>query len=303
VFLFWYIQLEPKIVGSTLSPFVTIIHTVHVSIVTPSYRGSDWLKLCLASVADQGTELEHIVQDAGSDDGTLEWLEGDKRAKLFVEKDQGMYDAINRGFRRSCGEILAFLNCDEQYLPGTLKNAVAFFRENPRVDVLFGNVVFTGRDGEYLWHRKMQIPLKYHTWTCHLSTLTCGMFFRRRLFFEKNHTFNPGLRDAGDAEWMLGLLQDRVTMAPLNQFTSVFTQTGNNMSAAPNAIRENTALRNSAPPLMRLARPAFILHHRFRRLLGRMYSQGPFDYELYTLASPNRRVRHHVAQPRFQPQA
>jgi glycosyltransferase involved in cell wall biosynthesis len=275
---------------------------VRVSIVTPSYRSSDWLKLCLASVADQRPEVEHIVQDAGSDDGTLDWLKEDKRAKLFVEKDQGMYDAINRGFRRSSGEILAYLNCDEQYLPGALENAVTFFKDHPEVDMVFGDAVFTNREGEYTWHRKMQIPLKYHTWTCHLSTLTCGMFFRRRLFFEKNHTFNPALRYSGDAEWMLRLLQDRVTMAAIGQFTSVFTQTGKNMSAAPNALRENGALRRSAPALVRLARPGLVLHHRLRRLFGGMYSQGPFDYELYTLASPNKRVRHHVAQPRFQPQ-
>jgi len=274
---------------------------VRVSIVTPSYRSSDWLKLCLASVADQGAEVEHIVQDAGSDDGTLDWLTGDKRAKLFVEKDQGMYDAINRGFRRSSGEILAFLNCDEQYLPGTLEKVLGYFTEHPGVDMLFGDVIFTDRLGEYLWHRKMQIPLKLHTWTCHLSTLTCGMFFRRRLFFERSDTFNPSLRDAGDAEWMLRLLRDKVSMATLGQFTSVFTQTGKNMSAAPNAIRENAALRSSAPPWIRLARPAIILHHRLRRLLGGMYAQEPFDYHLYTQASPKQRVSHRVTKPQFQP--
>ena len=101
---------------------------------------------------------------------------------------------------------------------------------------------------------------------------------------------------------MLRLLHDRVTMATLGHFTSVFTQTGKNMSAAPNALRENATLRRSAPALIRLARPGLILHHRLRRLFGGMYSQSPFDYKLYTLASPERRVRQHVAQPRFQPQ-
>src|SRR5258708_5193184 len=79
---------------------------------TPSFRNSQWLKLCVASVADQGVELEHIVQDAGSDDGTLDWLPRDPRVKPFVESDQGMYDAINRGLRRANGEILSYLNCD-----------------------------------------------------------------------------------------------------------------------------------------------------------------------------------------------
>ena len=93
---------------------------VRISIVTPSYRRSAWLKLCIASVADQPVGAEHIVQDAGSDDGTLDWLPRDSRVKVFVEKDQGMYDGVNRGLRRAGGDILAYLNCDEQYLPGAL---------------------------------------------------------------------------------------------------------------------------------------------------------------------------------------
>src|SRR6266704_4923256 len=106
------------------------------SIITPSFRSSGWLKLCLASVADQRVAVEHIVQDAGSDDGTLDWLLRDKRAKVFVEKDQGMYDAINRGLRRASGDILAYLNCDEQYLPGALAAVGKFFEQHSNVDVL-----------------------------------------------------------------------------------------------------------------------------------------------------------------------
>ena len=74
---------------------------MRISIVTPSYRRSAWLKLCLASVADQQAEIEHIVQDAVSDDGTLDWLARVPRVKVFVERDQGMYDGINRGLRRA----------------------------------------------------------------------------------------------------------------------------------------------------------------------------------------------------------
>jgi glycosyltransferase involved in cell wall biosynthesis len=100
------------------------------SIVTPSFRNSSWLKLCIASVADQqGVELEHIVQDSCSDDGTQDWLPQDKRVKAFIEKDGGMYDAVNRGYRRATGDILAYLNCDEQYLPGALKAVADFLRQ------------------------------------------------------------------------------------------------------------------------------------------------------------------------------
>src|SRR5882672_5223739 len=106
------------------------------SIITPSFRSSAWLKLCLASVADQAVAVEHIVQDAGSDDGTLDWLLQDRRAIVLVEKDQGMYDAINRGLRRASGDILAYLNCDEQYLPGALAAVSNVFDRSPHLDIV-----------------------------------------------------------------------------------------------------------------------------------------------------------------------
>src|SRR5271155_3382250 len=101
------------------------------SVVTPSFRQSQWLKLCVASVADQGVEVEHIVQDACSDDGTLDWLLTDPRVKAFSEKDAGMYDAVNRGLRRASGQILSYLNCDEQYLPGALQAVGDYFERHP----------------------------------------------------------------------------------------------------------------------------------------------------------------------------
>jgi len=267
-----------------------------VSIVTPSFRSGQWLKLCIGSVADQGAPVEHIVQDAGSDDGTLDWLPHDSRVRAFVEKDQGMYDAINRGFRRSTGEILAWLNCDEQYLPGALNSVAAFFERHPNVDVLFGDVVMVDAQGQYFCHRKVQTPLRYHTWTCHLSTLSCATFFRRRLLSQYGE-FDPHLRDVADGVWMLRLLKGRVAMATLKQFTSVFTRTGANMSAAPNARRERRELFATAPWWARHGTPLLVLHHRLRRLLGGMYRQAPFSYEIFTLANPEHRTAFHVDRP------
>ena len=269
------------------------------SIVTPSFRSSAWLKLCIASVADQGVPSEHIVQDSVSDDGTLDWLPKDGRVKAFIEKDNGMYDALNRGFRHTGGDLLSWLNCDEQYLPGALKAVAGLFEKHPEVDVVFGDVVMVNAEGQYLSHRKMQTPLKYHTWTCHLSTLSCATFFRRGVMFDHGEFFDARLRDVGDGEWMVRLLRRGVKMATLNQFTSTFTQTGANMSAGENARRENRELRESAPWWARKLRRLIILRHRLRRLLGGMYSQKPFSYELFTLASPERRVRIEVERPAF----
>ena len=267
------------------------------SIITPSYRNSDWLKLCIASVADQAVAAEHIVQDAGSDDGTQTWLSHDRRVRAFVERDAGMYDAVNRGLRRSSGEILAYLNCDEQYLPGALQSVEQFFQAHPEVDMVFGDVVMVDALGNYLCHRKMQTPLLHHTWTCHLSTLSCAMFFRRRLVSELDYFFDPQWRDVGDGEWMLRLLRQKIRMATLGRFTSTFTQTGANMSAGPNARRENRRLFETAPAWAKTARPLIFLHHRLRRLLGGMYRQAPFTFALYTANSPGQRVVRQVSKP------
>jgi len=208
-----------------------------------------------------------------------------------------MYEAINRGLRRASSEIVAYLNCDEQYLPGTLPRVMDFFQKHPEVEMVFGDVVMVDAEGRYLRHRKMQTPLLYHTWTCHLSTLSCGTFFRRRLVSDEESLFNPALRDVGDGEWMVRMLRREVKMAVMGEFTSAFTCTGENMSAGPNAQRENRELLETAPLLARKLRPVLILHHRIRRLLGRMYIQKPFGYEIFTLKSPERRQKFHVDRP------
>lgn len=123
------------------------------------------------------------------------------------------------------------------------------------------------------------------------------MFFRRRIIFDFGLLFNPRLRDVGDGEWMVRLLQRRVRMAALGQFTSVFTCTGTNMSAGPNARQEKQELFQSAPFWARSLQPLFILQHRLRRLVGGMYHQEPFAYEIFTLACPDHRQRFEASRP------
>jgi glycosyltransferase involved in cell wall biosynthesis len=269
------------------------------SIITPSFRTSAFLKLCIASVADQQVEAEHIVQDSCSDDGTLDWLTTDRRVRAFVEKDTGMYDAVNRGLRRSSGELLAYLNCDEQYLPGTLAAVADFFDAHPRVDVVFGGCLVVDAAGAFICYRKALLPSKYHIMVAHLPIFTCATFFRRTLLDKRALFFDPKWRDLGDTEWVLRLLAAGVPMAVMPRFTSTFADTGNNMNLSPNARREKQVMFDSAPGWARRLKFALVCQHRLRRLLGGMYSQKPFDYAIYTPDSPSNRQTHHVAAPTF----
>lgn len=271
------------------------------SVITPSFRSSDWLKLCIPSVADQTVKLEHIVQDSCSDDGTQEWLPKDERVRAFVEKDKGMYDAVNRGLRRAAGDVLSYLNCDEQYLPGALLKVQQYFEANPKVEVVFADTVIVDANGDYICHRQASLPGKYHTLvSSNLSVFTCSTFFRRSVIDLYGLFFNAALKDLGDADWARRLLEKGTKMGLLGEFTSAFADTGMNMNLLPNARREERQMFESAPVWARRAKRIIILHYRLRRLLSGHYRRmAPFSYAIYTKASPKARVLKNAAKPTY----
>lgn len=267
------------------------------SIVTPSFRNSDWLKLCIPSVADQSeVEVEHIVQDSCSDDDTKNWLPQDTRVKAFIEKDSGMYDAVNRGFRRAQGEILAYINCDEQYLPGALKTVGDFFVANPQVEAVFTDSIVIDPDGNYICHRPSLLPGKNSMWV-RFPVLTCGIFIRRSVITERGIIFDTRWRDLGDYWWVRELVLRGVRMAVLPELTSVFTDTGENMNLKPNARREAAEKWKMAPMWIRLLLFYWVFQYRLRLALRAGVRKNPFDYSIYTRKSPTRRVTFRAERP------
>lgn len=267
------------------------------SIITPSFRNSAWLKLCIASVADQKeVQLEHLVQDSCSDDGTQAWLPHDPRVKAFIEKDVGMYDAVNRGYHRATGDILAYLNCDEQYLPGGLKSVHDFFTANPNVEVLLAGSIITDGEGKYLCHRHSLVPHPQGMWF-RFPLLTSSIFLRRSVITERKILFDTRWRDLGDFHWVRHLVEQNVTIAASNTFTSVFADTGENMNLKPNALREKAETLKMIPPWVRATKPFWIGHHRLRRLLAGHFNLSATAYDIYTKASPAQRLRVQVDKP------
>ena len=267
------------------------------TIVTPSFNNSPWLKLCIASVADQeGTTWEHIVQDACSTDGTQEWLPQDKRVTAVIEKDKGMYDAINRGWHRAKGDLVAWLNCDEQYLPAALKAVSDYASQHPHVDLILAHTVVTDPEGKFLCHRRSLLPKLPHLWV-RFPILSCSVFLRRSVLEEKELYFDTQWRDLGDVHWMMNMVRKGVRTGLLNQYTSIFSETGDNMNLKPNARREKEITNQMMPAMVRKLSPLLVLYHRWRLLWSGTFFQRPFDFSLYTRASPERRVTHHVEHP------
>ena len=115
-----------------------------ISILTPNYNGARWLARCMDSVLSQelaaGDELEYIVMDGGSTDGsmTIAWARRGRLAAIVSEKDRGPADALNKGFRRATGDLIGWLNADDAYRPGALARALAAARAHPAAGLFFG---------------------------------------------------------------------------------------------------------------------------------------------------------------------
>jgi len=122
-----------------------------VSIITPSYNQAAYLEQTLLSVLNQDhAPIEYIVVDGASKDASVEIIKkySDRLAYWVSEKDGGQAEAINKGFARATGEIIAWLNSDDYYLPGAVSAAVKIFEANPEVVLVYGNMLAVDEYGK-----------------------------------------------------------------------------------------------------------------------------------------------------------
>lgn len=262
-----------------------------ISVVTPSYKQLPWLKLCAASVADQrGVEVEHIIQDAQSGPDLEEWVHANTNAQLHVECDTGMYDAINRGFVRATGDIVCWLNSDEQYLPGTLAKVANFFQEHPEIDVLFGDALLVDNKGDLLSYRRTVMPQLRHIQSAHLNVLSCATFVRRSVL-ERGHYLQTRWKAIADAVWIADLLKAGIPMAVIYEPLSIFTITDKNLGQTSLAFSETKLWQSETSHETMALRPLYILWHRFTKLLGGAYRPRAVSTSYYTLKNPEKRVQ------------
>lgn len=113
-----------------------------VSIVTPSFNQARFLEAAIRSVLEQDyPHLEYIIVDGGSTDGSLEIIQryAHRLAWWVSEPDRGQTDAINKGFAHARGQILAWLNSDDTYLPGAVAEAAAYLAQHPEIAMVYGD--------------------------------------------------------------------------------------------------------------------------------------------------------------------
>ncbi len=269
------------------------------SVITPSFNQLDYLKRCVASVADQeDVSVEHIVIDGGSTDGTVEWLEGfvpqqpatsNYQLIFMSEADEGMYDALNKGFSRAFGELFAWLNCDEQYLPGTLQKVASFYATNPFVDILFGGMLMVDSEGEFLACRKAMPMRRYFLEASYLYNYSCAMFIRGS-FWEKMGGFDTAYHNAGDEEWVRRALSSGGRTGRVAEYLSTFTYSDRNLSSSLQALEEHEQLKQKTSAVIRMLKlPLNILRLTEKFFRGGFSLRMPVAYKIYVAAQEGRK--------------
>jgi glycosyltransferase involved in cell wall biosynthesis len=187
-----------------------------LTVVTPVYNSARYLETSLDSVAALRTPHEHIVVDGGSDDGTLALLESrsDPNLTWVSEPDRGQTHAVNKGFGRARGQLLGWLNGDDEYVSEAVDRAVAQLLADPEVDAVYGAMEITDEEGRV---RREYRPAEF-SWRRYLylgDYITTPTIIFRRSLLEGPGLLDETYVDAADYDFFLRLFRNaRVERRP-----------------------------------------------------------------------------------------
>ena len=182
-----------------------------ISVITVCFNSALTIERTLQSVANQDyPEVEHILIDGGSIDGTLDVINRYRRGLACVvsEPDSGIYDAMNKGLARATGDVICFLNADDQYASKGVLSTVASQMRAEQLDALMGDVVFfhaanPNRDvRRYRSDRFTPERLAWGWMPAHPA------LFLKRSVIERVGQFNTTYKIAGDYEYVIRAFYD-----------------------------------------------------------------------------------------------
>lgn len=275
---------------------------VRLSIITPSYKQVPYLKLCAASVRDQvgDFQVEHLIHDGGSGEDFDQWALAQQGAVCVSEPDGGMYEAINRGFHKASGDVVAWLNCDEQYLPGTLDRVARYFAQHPEIDILFGDVILVDDEMMPLAYRRAVLPSLGHIRFSHLSTFSAATFVRRRAL-DSGHFLQTRWKTIADAVWIEELLVAGFRGATLHQPLAIFCMLGSNLGQSALLFRERQQWELESGATSKWLRRWYILEYRLARLLAGAYFLRKVRLSAYNVENQPRVVRDRWVSGQWRP--
>lgn len=192
-----------------------------ISVVTISFNQAQFLKECIDSVVSQDhPDIEHIVVDPGSTDGSRDIIDSyGARVLRIYEKDRGPADGLNKGFARATGDIFCFLNSDDFFRPGALSTIAPHF--NGQIDVLSGHTDIVDAEGRFR-RRVYSDAFDLHAMAYGQCFLMQPSTFFTADIFRKVGGFNLDNRSSWDAELFLEFGIAGARFALVDEFLSAY---------------------------------------------------------------------------------
>lgn len=260
-----------------------------ISVITPSFNQAAYLRQTIDSVLAQAyPNLEHLVVDGGSTDGTLEILANCHDGLIWTsEPDEGQAQAINTGFRRATGELVAWLNSDDIYLPAVLPRVADFFQTHPAIDLIYGDYQLIDDRGRLLL-RKREIPFDYNILLYGLDYISQPTVFFRRRVLDKFGYLDESLHYGLDWEYWLRIASGGGQFAHLPYFLAATRVHANaktivappQMHAEHRAIQARywTASRFESPRLHQFYAALLKTGYRAKRQLTKLRLRRTLDF-------------------------
>ncbi len=197
----------------------------HISIITVTYNAELLIERTMRSVFEQTYKhIEYIVVDGMSKDKTVELVRehGTRVSRLIVEKDTGIYDAMNKGLLAATGDYVLFLNAgDELFAPNTLENIL---NTGSKADVYYGNTAVVNEQGQILADRRLSPPMELN-W----RSLQMGMCVSHQSFIAKRSIcpeYNLNYKISGDIDWTIRVLKQSQVVVNTQNYVSKFLEGG-----------------------------------------------------------------------------
>lgn len=194
-----------------------------MSIVTISFNQAAYLQECIDSVIGQGVDgLQYIVVDPGSTDGSRDVIEANRAniQEIVFEPDAGPADGLNHGFALADGDVFAYINADDRFVPGAFAFVLDYFDRNPEIDVLCGAIRIIDAQGRHSLRKRTSDRFSLANYISGVCTVgQQATFFRKRAFLAAGG-FNAENRITWDGELLVDMA---VTGA---KFESVFRVLG-----------------------------------------------------------------------------
>lgn len=188
------------------------MNNIQVSIITPTYNSEKYLEETILSVVNQTyNNIQYIIIDGGSTDNTLNIIEKYKdKIDIFIsERDNGMYDAINKGLKMATGQLVAYINSDDLYNDeNVLSNIVDFFEENKDIDWAYSDFYSINEKNEIISKHKVPKVNYKEFIASDWSYIPQPTSIWRRKIIDEGVRFDCKYRMASDYKFFLTLVRD-----------------------------------------------------------------------------------------------